>query len=190
MTARTGRTALLEDLEEGIAVFESGVRGIPEDRWHDSLWEVLVTDPWVWPQPGTDPAPGRTVESIQAYSMCSAVAAHCAFFLDFYLSGPDPWDVMTPFEPCRDEGFDVDGAVEIPQPIFTREDVLRYIDHGRAKARRLVPELTQESVARVLPAGHPWQGATYERLLQVNAEHVREHGGQIRDAADRWTPRS
>jgi hypothetical protein len=172
---------LLENFVAAIDSFERAVRDCPEQLWDASLWEVKTTDPWVWPKPGVEPIPERTVESIQIYSAFWQVAAHCAFFLDFYLSGPHIADYRppSPFEGQMDERWEADGCVELPPRRFTRDELLAYITFGREKAERILPTLAPDDLALPMPVGHPWAGSTYEALLQVNLQHVKEHAGSM-----------
>jgi hypothetical protein len=172
---------LLAEFELAIEAFERAVASRSGERWSSSLWVVKTSDPWVWPKEGTPPVAARTEESIQVFSACWYVAAHCAFFLDFYLSGPniDGFRPPPPFQAVADEGFDADGAIELPTWTCAREDVLAYIAHGREKARAILPELTEAEVERTMPQGHPWAGTTYDKLLAVDLAHVKEHTAQI-----------
>jgi hypothetical protein len=173
--------SLLEQYRAAIDVFEGAVRDCPDELWDASMWKVLTTDPWVWPKPGVQPIPERTEESIQIYAAVWPVAAHCAFFLDFYLSGPhiEGYRPPSPFEGVLDEKWEADGCVELPPRRFTKAELLDYIAYGREKAERIIPALTDDDMKLLIPEGHPWAGQTYDALLRVNLNHVKEHGGQM-----------
>lgn len=181
--AKTWRTSesLLRRYEEAIDAFDRAIAGCSEDRWRSSLWVVRRSDPWIWPKDGTPPVAHRTDDSIQVFSTCWYVAAHCAFFLDFYLSGPnvEGFRAPAPFDAAQDEGFDEDGAIELPTWGCTRDEVRAYIAYGREKARNVLPSLTASEVRRTMAEGHPWAGTTYAALLNVNLSHVKEHTAQI-----------
>lgn len=174
--------SFLRQYEEAIDVFEIALRACPDDLWRASMWTVPSTDPWVWPRDGVEPVPKRTVESIQVFSTVWNRAAHCVFFLDFYLSGPhlDGFRPPHPFEGELDEVFEDDGAVAIPTRVYAQSEVLAYLAHGRAKAVTIIPALTEADTKLLIPNDHPWGGQTYNTLLRVNLKHVKEHGSQVR----------
>jgi DNA-binding MarR family transcriptional regulator len=62
----------------------------------------------------------------------------------------------------------------MPGPVFPRYVLLRSLDHGRAKVRRVLPALTDAELAA--PSG---KSKTFEQRLLESLERVREHGGQL-----------
>jgi DinB superfamily len=151
------------------------------------MWHVPRSDPWVWPPPGTEPVPERTDESIQKFSAFANVAYHCLWFLDFYVSN-DPVGFSSP-EYVRggpeELVWPADDAAPVPGHPFPREDLIRYLDHGRRQLRGRLASVSQEELTTPLPAGHPHAGKTLRQLLDVNLNHVREHGKDLADFVER-----
>jgi hypothetical protein len=175
------RARLRGEFDEAIDRLEAAVRDCPPEKWHDSVWPVRKTDPWIWPQPGVQPVPERTDESIQRFSAFWCVAYHALFFLDLYATPVGrpfvlPDDVQGGPE---DLGFAADGAVAVPMETWPQPALVRYAAHGRAKVHETLATVTDEELAVPCPSDHPRAGETFGRVLQVNLDHVREHGGQL-----------
>jgi len=176
------RTKLLGQYHAAIDVFERAVRRCPAELWHASVWPVLRSDPGVWPSEGNEPVPERTDESIQVFSAFWNVAAHTAFFLDFYVSGPklEGYVPPSPFErESQGDLFAADGAVTLPDWTYTKAEILGYIAYGRDKADRVISSMTVEDQRLKISAPHPWAGISWNELLRVNLNHIKEHGGQM-----------
>jgi len=175
-------STLTREFDEAIDALETALRDCPDDLWGASLWEVKRTDPWIWPA-NNEPEPGRTDESIQVFSAIWTVAYHCLFYLDFYMT-VDMGSFQTP-EYIRggveEDPINEHGTAKFPDEVYPRELLLRYLDYGRSRAHDVLSLLTPEKLAEKCPPYHPHAGKTFEQLLHVNLEHVREHGGQIRD---------
>ena len=170
---------MLQEFEIALADLESALRECPDDRWEQSVWPVPKTDPWMWPAPGVEPIPERTLESIQRQSHFWVVAYHCLWFLDQY-SAAD-FDMPTPFVEARGGPEELpfpaaDGAAPLPGPAISRDVLLRFLDHGRGRLRERIG--TVDMTTRV-GLHHPHGGKTLAELYQVNLDHVREHGGQL-----------
>ncbi|HEX6910976.1 MAG TPA: DinB family protein [Longimicrobium sp.] len=101
------------------------------------------------------------------------VVYHTLFFLDFYLSE-------------REEGFappppftldELDPAGVLPERVYTKDELLRYLRHGREKSRALVEGLTDERAAEVRPfLGREW---TVLEWLLLSLRHVQHHTAQL-----------
>lgn len=186
MDVTVDRADLAQRFDTALDELEEALRTCHDDRWEASVWPVLTTDAWVWPQPGIEPIPERTEASIQQFSAFWVVAYHCLWFLDFY-AAIDP-DFQSP-EYVRggpeELPWPADGAAPLCDRVFRRDVLLTYLDHGRAKMRRQLAKLTEEQLAAVCPQGHPHGGKTLLQLLHVNLDHVVEHGGQLAEFARR-----
>jgi hypothetical protein len=179
--ATVDRRALVADFEEAIGRLESALRRCPDELWQASMWRVKRTDPWIWPKRGTVPIPERTDESIQIYSWVGTVAYHCLWFLDFYQT-TEPAGFETP-DYVRggpeEMAWPPDGAAPLPDRVFDRDVLLRYLAHGRDKILERLVTVTDADLGALCPVGHPQAGKSLLELLMVNLEHVREHGRQI-----------
>ncbi len=119
------------------------------------------------------------------------VAYHTCFFLDFYLSE-------------REEGFappapftldELDPAGIVPERPYTKDELLRYLHHGREKSRALIEGLTEARAMEVRPfLGREW---TVLEWLVSSLRHVQHHAAQLNlilrqqtDAAPNWVSRT
>lgn len=115
------------------------------------------------------------------------VAYHTLFFLDYYLSD-DP-KAFAPPAPYTLSEFDSDGA--LPDRVYTKEELLGYLEHGRRKCRAALAALTDESAAR--PCGFERRDMSRMELHLYNMRHVQHHTAQLNlllrqsiDSAPTW----
>jgi hypothetical protein len=112
---------------------------------------------------------------------------HTLFFLDLYLSG-----TLEGFAPPPPFGLtELDPAGVLPDRVYTREEMLRYLRHCRDKCRRAVEGMTAEDVARTHT--FPWLEIGGGELMLTNLRHVQHHTAQLNlllrqetDSAPRW----
>jgi len=134
----------------------------------DDLWGDRSRDPEVW-----------------------AVANHALFWLDLYLSGP-----VEGFRPPEPFGLEeLDPAGVLPPRVYSREELLRYLEHGREKCRTALAALTGAKAAE--RQRYPWGEVSYGELLLYNLRHVQHHTAQINlvlrqvtDSAPGWVGRT
>ncbi|HXH22331.1 MAG TPA: DinB family protein [Dehalococcoidia bacterium] len=144
------RSALTTEFEEAIGDLERALRECPDDLWEASAWRVKKTDAWVWPREGVTPVPERTEESIQSLSAVWVVAYHCLWFLDFYTSTGEGFESPEYVRGGPEEqGMAADGAARLPAPVYPREVLLRYLDHGRRKVRHTIATISEEELRAV-----------------------------------------
>ena len=181
--------ALVDEFDEALDVLEVALRTCPTSLWEASLWKVERTEPGIWPA-SDHPEPARTDESIQVFSALWKVAYHCLFYLDWYLTTEM---MVTPVTPegrfatpefirggVEEDPFNEDWTLKLPDHVYSRELLLQYLEYGRARARRIIPSLTEQELEQTCGPYHPHAGKTLRQLLQVNLAHLREHGDQIR----------
>lgn len=169
------------EMDAALDDLEAALRECPDDRWEASVWPVLKTDPWIWPAPGVEPLPERTEASIQRFSAFWAVATHCLWFLDQYVSCD--MSGVARYEPAQGGPEELpfpaaDGAVSIPGEPLSREALLGYLDFGRTQLHAALESSDLDLAARC-PGGHPHAGKTLGELMLVNLAHVQEHGAQL-----------
>lgn len=163
------RTSLARKYAEEIDSLERALKDCPDDLWERSIWEVKREDPWVWPikRGMGDGLPDN--QRMQIHSALWNVAYHTLFFLDFYLSGG-----ISPYEPPAPFRLDDHGGNALPVRMYTRSELLSYLDHSRETARSTLETLTDEQAERPVRRGQP-----FADLLLHNLLHVREHVAQI-----------
>jgi hypothetical protein len=152
-----------------IDMFANSLRACPDDLWHRSLWD--------------DDRPDLAQFWYLGY--------HTLFWLDLYLSGavegfapPPPYTLS-----------ELDPAGIVPDPPYSKEQLLAYADHCREKSRSVIAALTEESAAR--RCRFPWGELSFAELCLDNLRHVQEHGAQLNlflgqngVQAGRWVARS
>ncbi|MBS1517853.1 MAG: DinB family protein [Bacteroidetes bacterium] len=100
-------------------------------------------------------------------------AYHTLFFLDYYLS-EEP-DKFHPPEPFILSEFNSDG--EMPERTYTREEILKYVDHCRKKCHDHIAGMTAEKAAERFI--NPYRNYSVLETLLYNMRHVQHHGAQL-----------
>lgn len=115
------------------------------------------------------------------------VVFHTLFFLDFYLSETE--DGFAPPPPFTLSELDPAGVY--PEAPYTKEELRRYLAHGRAKCRATIDAMTDEHAAH--NCHFNWLDISVADLLLYNMRHVQHHTGQLNlilrqrtDSAPRW----
>jgi|SRR5579863_2108570 len=101
------------------------------------------------------------------------VAYHTLFFLDFYLS--DPAEGFAPPAPFTLDELDPLGL--LPDRPYTQDELLAYLEHGRAKCRAAIQTLTPEKAREVRDFG--FFALPFAELLLSTMRHVQHHAGQL-----------
>ncbi len=115
------------------------------------------------------------------------MAYHTLFFLDLYLSG-----TLEGFAPPPPFTMDeIDPAGVMPERVYTKDELLAYLRHGRAKCHVTIQAMTDEQAAQ--PVVFPWLELSRAELLLDNLRHVQHHTAQLNlilrqvtDSAPRW----
>jgi len=115
------------------------------------------------------------------------VVFHTLFFLDLYLSESDVG--FSPPAPYTLDELDERGL--LPERVYTKEELQKYLDHGREKCRKTIAGMTSEQANR--RSGFSWLDITVAEVLLYNMRHVQHHAAQLNlilrqriDAAPRW----
>lgn len=168
MTYMWGKS-LGEIYADGIDALETALRACPDDLWGASMWEVKLTDRHVWPIVRGIGAELPDAERLQLHSAFWFIAYHAIFFLDHYLGGGlgEP----TPPQPFRAADHQPHA---LPHRVYTRDELLSYVDHCRRKAESVLGALTEEEAQRPARIGRP-----FADLLIRNAVQLHEHTGQF-----------
>jgi hypothetical protein len=132
------------------------LRDCPDELWEKRLWEDQP-DQWV----------------AAGFSTFWYLGYHTLFWLDLYLTGaeegfapPAPFDLVE-MEPG-----------EVLPRIYTREELLGYLDYCRRRCQETIGTLSTEQANRL--CRFPWGELTFAELLLYSLRHVQEHGAQLR----------
>ena len=115
------------------------------------------------------------------------VVYHTLFYLDLYLSGSV--EGFAPPAPFTLDEMDASGLM--PERVYTKDEMLAYLHHGRRKCRAMIESLTEEKArARCV---FMWGEMSFAELLLDNMRHVQHHAAQLNlilrqttDSAPRW----
>ena len=101
------------------------------------------------------------------------MASHTLFWLDYYLT--ENSDDFKPPEPFGLEELDPAGV--IPDPPYTKEELLTYLEHCRNKARETIKNMTEERAGKLIKFRKA--DLTYGELILYNLSHVHHHAAHI-----------
>ena len=159
------------------------------DNWKTIIWQQL----------------GAAVESLEnAIKACPEkvwgdkpgshefwyITYHTLFFLDYYMSGTD--EGFAPPEPFTLSELDPSGL--LPERVYTKDELLKYLEHGRNKSRKVIDVLTEETAHK--PCGFK-KDLTVAELYLYTMRHVQHHAAQLNlllrqqtDSAPEWVARA
>lgn len=132
------------------------LRDCPDELWDKRLWED-EQDQWV----------------AAGFSTFWYLGFHTLFWLDLYLTGAE--EGFTPPEPFDLVEMEDD---EVLPRVYTRAELLGYLDTCRRKCQETVGALSTGEAYRV--CRFPWGELPFGELLLYNLRHVQEHGAQLR----------
>lgn len=147
------KTIIWQQFGAAIDMLENNIRACPDELWTAPLW---AADPQ---------RPGFAQVWYNVY--------HTLFWLDLYLSGPEEGFVPPP--PFTLIEMDPEGL--LPDRVYSKEEVLAYLAHGRAKCRATIEGMTDEWAREVIKFGS--RELPFAELQLYNMRHVQEHGSQL-----------
>jgi len=99
---------------------------------------------------------------------------------------------FAPPEPFTLSELDPSGL--LPNRVYTKEELLNYLEHGRQKSRKVIDSLTEETAHQ--PCGFK-KDLTVAELYLYNMRHLQHHAAQLNlllrqqtDSAPRWVSRA
>ena len=115
------------------------------------------------------------------------LAYHTLFFLDYYSSGAEQgFQPPAPFTLSE-----MDPAGVMPERVYSREELRRYLEHGRAQSLAEIAAMTLERAAARCAFERP--ELTRGELVLYSMRHVQHHAAQLNlilrqvtDSAPRW----
>ncbi|MBV8304406.1 MAG: hypothetical protein JOZ04_09375, partial [Acidimicrobiia bacterium] len=97
---------------------------------------------------------------------------HALLTLDYDLTAEfERWEPPQPFD---------ENTYAFPDRMFTKTELIGFIDHCRERVRRTLDALTEDAAARPLPGAHRYHGTLYGVIVGAMPLHVVEHASQIR----------
>jgi hypothetical protein len=104
-----------------------------------------------------------------------SIVHHTLFWLDLYLSGS-----VEGFAPPAPFGLEeLDPAGRLPERPYSKDELLAYLEHSRAKCRRTIGALTEEKARQ--RCSFSWGEVSFSELLLCNMRHGEEHAGGLSD---------
>jgi hypothetical protein len=151
--------SMASNFEEALRLMAAALADCPDDLWEMDLWP--------------DEAPtGPTALGGLHGSAPWFLAYHALLTLDYDLSAEfEPWEPPQPFD---------ENTYAYPNRMFTKAELLHYIDYCRGRIRATLEALTEDMAARPLSAAHRYHGMLYGVIVGRIPLHVLEHASQIR----------
>lgn len=151
--------SLASNFDVALRLMETALSDCTDDLWQRDLWPDEAT---------TAPAPTGGLHGSAPWFL----GYHALSCLDYDLTGDaEPWVPLPPFD---------DHTYGFPNRVFTRSELLGYLDACRGRVREALAHLSEESAARLLPDAHRHREMTYGVLVGSIPGHVIEHAAQIR----------
>ena len=151
--------SMASNFEQALRLMEAGLTDCPDDLWETDLWPDEAP---------TGPTPHGGLHGSAPWFL----AYHALTTLDYDLTGEfEPWKPPRPFD---------DNTWSFPNRVFTRAELLGYVDYCRARVGPMLDGLTEDAAARPLPKPHRYHGVLYGVIVGGAPLHVLEHAAQIR----------
>ena len=138
-----------------IDMIGDALRVCPDELWKKSLWEDQP-DQWV----------------AAGFSTFWYLGYHTLFWLDLYLTGAE--EGFAPPAPFDLVEMDAD---EVLPRVYTREELLSYLEYCRRKCQETIGALSTEQAYRL--CRFSWGELPFAELQLYNLRHVQEHGAQL-----------
>jgi hypothetical protein len=130
----------------------------------DGLW---ATDLWPGEAP-TSPTPNGGLHGSAPWFL----GYHALVTLDYDLAAEfEPWAPPQPFN---------ENTYSFPNRMFTKAELLGYVDYCRGRVLHTLDVLTAETAARLLPSAHRNHGMIFAVIVGSMPLHIVEHASQIR----------
>ena len=147
------KTSLWQQFGASIDFLAETIRACPDTLWRAPLWQT----------------PDAKPERAQFWY----VAYHTLFWLDLYLTGAEEGFLPPPpFTLIEQDGDD-----PLPERVYTKAELLVYLQEGRAECQATIAALTDEAAQRRCEFG--WGKCSFLELLIYNLRHVHGHASQL-----------
>ena len=165
----TWKSALWGQFGAALDMLQNSIRACPDSLWHDKARD------------------GERYLTNSKPQEFWYIVYHTLFFLDFYLSDTDKG--YTPPAPYTLSEMDPEGL--LPDKVYSRDELLTFLEHGRQKCRARIASLTDETAHRKAAFERP--DLTVVELLMYNMRHIQHHAAQLNlllrqniNSAPRW----
>jgi len=139
--------ALVHQFAAAIEALERAIRACPEHVWDDASLPIAQR---FW-----------------------YLAYHTLFWLDYYMA-PNERDFRPPAPYTMGE---MDPAGAYPDVVYTSQQLLGYLDHGRRRCAARLGPLTETEAAQ--PCGFERRDMSVLELFLYNMRHVQHHAAQL-----------
>jgi len=151
--------SMASNFEEALRLMEAALTDCPDDLWGTDLWPDEAP---------TSPTPHGGLHASAPWFL----AYHALLTLDYDLTAEfEPWEPPKPFD---------ENTYAFPNRLFTKAELVGYIDYCRGRVRATLDAFTENVAARPLPAAHRHHGMLYGVIVGRMPLHVVEHASQIR----------
>lgn len=101
------------------------------------------------------------------------IGYHTLFYLDYYLSdNPDNFSPPAPFTLSE-----LSSSGEMPERVYTKAELLNYLQYSREKLRHVITNLTDETAAKRFI--NKYKNYSILEVLIYNMRHVQHHAAQL-----------
>ncbi len=146
------KTIIWSQFGAAIDTLDDMVCACPDELWRGRLWDNAVAR--------------------SEYAEFWYRVYHALFWLDLYLTGaeegfmpPAPFELI---EMAEDD---------LPERVYTRDELLAYLQYGRERCRTTIETLTDE--AAQARCRFPWGEVSFVELQLYNMRHVQEIAAQL-----------
>ena len=155
----TWRNLLWRQFGAAIEILENSIRACPDELWRARLWDEPKRSEWAdfWRD---------------EWAEFWYIAFHTLFWLDYYLSD-DPETFATP-APISQREPEMDSV--LPQRVYSREELLAYLQYGREKCRARIASVDLLMPQRCRPNS---PDMTVAELMLYTMRHVEGHAAQL-----------
>lgn len=151
--------SLTHNFTTALRLMDAALADCPQHLWQSDLWPDEAP---------TGPGPYGGLHGSAPWFL----GYHALSCLDYDLAGElEPWRPPEPFD---------ENTYSFPNRVFTKTELLGYVDWCRHRVRDTLDGLSEEKLARPLPKAHRMQGTLYGVLVGSLPLHVVEHASQIR----------
>jgi ketosteroid isomerase-like protein len=151
--------SLARNFDAALRLMEAALTDCPSNLWQTDLWPEEAP---------TGPAPHGGLHGSAPWFL----GYHALSCLDYDLTGGfEPWAPPQPFD---------DNTNAFPNRVFTKPELLGYLDWCRDRVGHTLDAFTEETAARPLPGSHRYHDVAFGVIVGSVPVRVVEHASQIR----------